>query len=62
MLDKQFSNAKDKIYSIVNKVFQQAQQSFRVYIKQQEENLAYDLLQMRDILTKEYQKVQYMKE
>lgn len=57
ILAREFGAMKEKIYAIVDQVFQESEQNIRLYIKQQEQVLAGELLQMREHLTKEYQKV-----
>lgn len=36
ILNKEFASAKEKIYNIVNKVFEESENNMRAYVKQQE--------------------------
>lgn len=47
ILAREFNAMKERIYTIVNKVFEESEQHIRMYIKQQEEILAGELIQMR---------------
>lgn len=58
----EFKSLRDRINHIIDESFKESEKYIREYMKAQEEKLAGDMIKCKEILQKEYMKVENMKE
>ena len=62
VLSNELKELKEKIIQLVDEAFKETERSIREYMKIEEQKLAGELLKVKDILEKEYIKIETMKE
>ena len=58
----EFKSLRDRINHIIDESFKESEKYIREYMKGQEEKLAGDMIKYKEVLQKEYMKVENMKE
>jgi hypothetical protein len=62
VITTEFKNMKERIYHIIDETFKESEKYIREYMKVQEDKLAGDLIKMREILIKEGNQIESMRE
>jgi hypothetical protein len=62
VITDEFKNLRERLLFIIDESFKEGEKYIREYMKSQEDKLAGDLIKIRELLQKEYTKVEAMKE